>query len=67
LVELDTGGGTPKILGAIGSSCVWGLAAYGQTLYGLTCEGAVLSIDPNTGAGTVLTQTMFGFYGASAR
>jgi hypothetical protein len=67
LVELDPTGGTAKVLGPIGKTCVWGLAAFGQTLYGLTCEGYVLSVDPATGAGTVLTQTMTGFYGASAR
>jgi hypothetical protein len=67
LVELDPTGGTPKIIGSIGFACVWGLAAFGQTLYGLTCDGTVISIDPVTGAGTMLTQTMTGFYGASAR
>jgi hypothetical protein len=67
LVEFDLGNKTSKVLGSIGQACVWGLAAYGQTLYGLTCQGRILSIDVNTGKGTQLNQVNTQFWGASAR
>lgn len=67
LVEFDVVTKTAKILGSIGFTCVWGLAAYGPTLYGLTCNGAVLSIDTTTGKGTQLNSANVAFWGASAR
>ncbi len=67
LVEFDLVTKTSKILGSIGFTCVWGLAAYGPTLYGLTCNGAVLSIDTTTGKGTQLNGANVAFWGASAR
>jgi len=67
LVEFDLVAKTSKILGSVGFTCVWGLAAYGQTLYGLTCEGRILSIDTTTGAGSQLNQISTSFWGASAR
>jgi len=67
LIEFDvsTKKGTP--LGPTGFRCVWGLAAFGPTLYGLTCEGRVLSIDPKSGNAKELVKTSETFYGASAR
>jgi hypothetical protein len=67
LVEHDLASGSSKILGVIGYPCVWGVAAFGETLYGLTCNGEILKIDPNSGAPTVLGQTTVAFWGASAR
>jgi hypothetical protein len=67
LVEFDVVNKTSKVLGSCGYTCIWGLAAYGTTLYGLTCEGRILSIDTTSGAGTQLNQTNTGFWGASAR
>ncbi|MGZ5968163.1 MAG: hypothetical protein ACXWP4_10895 [Polyangiales bacterium] len=67
LVEIDPKTGAGKSLGNIGYSCVWGLAGYGPTLYGLTCEGRVLRIDPVTGKGTQLTKVDVKFWGATAR
>jgi hypothetical protein len=67
LVEFDVVKKTSKVLGPCGFSCIWGLAAYGTTLYGLTCEGRILSIDTSTGAGTELNQSGPAFWGASAR
>jgi len=67
LVEFDVVQKTSKVLGACGYGCIWGLAAYGTTLYGLTCEGRILSIDPTTGAATQLNQVSTEFWGASAR
>ncbi len=67
LVELMPSSGTSKVLGSIGRRCVWGLAAYGPTLYGLTCEGAVLRIDPTNGKSTQLSKIDAPFWGATAR
>lgn len=67
LVEFDLANKTAKVLGPVGYSCVWGLAAYGMTLYGLTCEGRILSIDTNSGKGSQLNQIATQFWGASAR
>lgn len=67
LVEFDVVKKTSKVLGACGYTCIWGLAAYGTTLYGLTCEGRILSIDTTSGAATQLNQTSTAFWGASAR
>lgn len=67
LVEFDLSASTARVLGSIGYTCVWGLAAYGPTLYGLTCEGRVLSIDTTTGKGRELNKVDVRFYGASAR
>lgn len=67
LVELLPASGGSKVLGRIGRRCVWGLAAYGPTLYGLTCEGAVLRINPANGASTQLSKIDAPFWGATAR
>lgn len=67
LVEFDATSGAAKVLGRTGYRCIWGVAAFGPTLYGLTCEGRVLSLDPSTGKGVELTKTAVEFWGASAR
>lgn len=67
LVEIDLATGTGSKLGSTGFDCIWGLAAYGSLLYGLTCNGQVLSIDPGTGEATVLSTPGVAFWGASAR
>jgi hypothetical protein len=67
LVEFDLATKTSHVVGSIKTTCVWGLAAFGSTLYGLTCTGRILSIDTNTGQGTVLNQVSTSFWGASAR
>lgn len=67
LVELDLAKKTSRIIGQIGYACVWGMAAYGTDLYGFTCNGEVLTIDPETGASMLITQNGIHFDGASAR
>ena len=67
LVEVDTLRGTARIINAVGQRCVWGLAPFGETLYGLTCEGLLLEIDTTTGRSTVLRRGSAEFYGAGAR
>jgi hypothetical protein len=49
-----TDGGEAVNVGSIGVICVWGLAPFGETLYGLTCNGELIRIDAATGRGTVL-------------
>jgi hypothetical protein len=67
LVEVDLTTRASKRLGNVGYACIWGLAAYGPTLYGFTCEGFILDIDTTTGKGTPVTKTNIEFYGATAR
>ncbi len=67
LVEFDVVNKTSKVLGSTGFTCIWGLAAYGTTLYGLTCDGRVLSIDTQTGQAKQLASSSVTFWGASAR
>jgi hypothetical protein len=64
-IDLDTRAG--NVVGPIGFGCVWGLAAYGTTLFGFTCNGEVIQIDRSTGKGTLLATPGESFYGASAR
>lgn len=66
VVPLD--GSTAIRVGSTGAACIWGLAPFGETLYGLTCTGQLVEIDVATGAGRVLRGglgTQFG--GAAAR
>ncbi len=68
LLAIDLASGSSTIVGTTGFFCVWGLAAYGTTLFGFTCQGEVLGIDPMTGAGTSLTTSPGSrFFGASER
>ncbi len=68
LVELPTrGGGVGRVIGDIGLPCVYGLAPFGSTLYGMTCNGELISIDVRTGRGRFLRDTAATFYGAAAR
>ncbi len=54
LFEVPVDGSPPFEVGVIGIACVWGLAPFGDTLYGFTCNGELLDIDPDTGAGRVI-------------
>lgn len=67
LYEVEPTAGVARPLGPIGFTCVWGLAALGRTLYGLTCEGRVLEVDGRTGAGVQLELSTTQFWGATAR
>lgn len=67
LVAFDLFTKTSSIVGRIGYQCVYGMAAYGTDLYGFTCNGQVLTIDPDTGAGTLITNDFIHYDGASAR
>ncbi len=67
LVEFNLATRTGRSLGRTGFRCIWGLAAYGPTLYGLTCEGRVISIDPITAKSKELSRISAEFWGATAR
>ncbi len=68
LAEVNLTTGTSTLLGNVNFRCVYGLAAFGSTLYGLTCEGRVLSIDGAKGTGTEINRIAgIQFGGASAR
>lgn len=67
LLELDPIARTTRIVGDIGFRCVYGLAAFGPTLYGLTCEGNILVIDQTTGRGAMVARSSASFNGATAR
>jgi hypothetical protein len=67
LVAVDVGSQSARVVGPVGFACVFGLAEFGATLYGFTCEGRVLKIDTRTGAAIELARTSETFYGASAR
>lgn len=67
LLEIDPVARTSQIVGDTGYDCIYGLAAYGPKLYGMTCAGQILSLDTGTGKGTALQETNIVFWGASAR
>lgn len=68
LVEIPLDGARPRIVGATGFECIWGLAPFGETLYGLTCEGRLLTIDVARGtAREIARSTGVRFFGAGAR
>jgi hypothetical protein len=67
LVAFDVAAGSSRIVGPTGFRCVYGLAAFGTTLYGLTCEGQIVILDAATGHGTQIAATSINFYGATAR
>ncbi len=73
LIEFDVVNKTSKLIGPIASkvpapySCVWALAAFGQSLYGMNCDGAIIGIDPTTAVATHLKDAKASFWGATAR
>ncbi|MGE0788599.1 MAG: TolB family protein [Sandaracinaceae bacterium] len=67
LVEVPPDGGEAVVVGSVGFPCVWGLAPFGPSLYGFTCAGYLLEIDPFTGEGRRLAMLGRQFGGAAAR
>jgi len=67
LAEVSLGDGTATILGPTGFSCIWGVAAFGELLYGFTCRGQLLRIDPFTGDAEILRDLDLRIGGAAAR
>jgi hypothetical protein len=67
LVEFDVAAKTSSVVGNVGFGCVWGLASYGTSLYGFTCNGEIIQMNTTTGAGTLIQKVNQSFWGASAR
>ena len=67
LALVDLNAQTTSVIGSTGVACIWGLATLGATVYGLTCNGQLVSIDTSTAAAKVLAQTQAAFFGAAAR
>jgi hypothetical protein len=68
LAEVDLATATSRVVGPLGYDCIWGLAPLRDVLYGLSCGGAVIEIDVDTGASTFLARPFgFEFWGASSR
>ena len=67
LAEVDLESGTARVLGRTGQPCIWALAAFGPELYGFTCTGNLLRIDPFTGASDVVRSLRLRIGGAAAR
>jgi hypothetical protein len=53
-VRVDTTNGTTTLIGDMGKKDVWGLARIGNTIYGGTLAGQLLTINTSTGETTVL-------------
>ena len=67
LAEVDLERGVSRILGPVGYPCVWGLAPFGPELYGFTCNGDLLRIDPFSGEAEFLRDLDLQVGGAAAR
>jgi hypothetical protein len=65
LVEITAATGATTTVGPIGFSGVFGLSASFDFLFGVTELGEVLLIDRDTGAGELLFDTGFVFFGAA--
>jgi hypothetical protein len=53
-VRVDTTNGATTLVGDMGKKDVWGMARIGNTIYGGTLAGELLTINASTGATTVL-------------
>lgn len=67
LAEVDLVSGTARILGRTGEPCIWALAAFGAELYGFTCSGSLLRIDPFSGRSEFVRDLRLRLGGAAAR
>ncbi len=66
LVELMADG-TSRMIGPLGRNCVWGLAAFGADLYGLSCRGLILTIDEERGTYEEYRNLGLTLHGGAAR
>lgn len=60
-IDRETGAATP--INDIGYNDVWGISFKDGILYGVTLGGEILSIDTNTGIGTLINTSTTDFYG----
>jgi hypothetical protein len=64
LVQVDPATGAASVIGGDGLGCVYGLGAYGGTMFVVNCDGKVGTFDPQTGVVVVLSTTSVQAYGA---
>jgi hypothetical protein len=64
LVQVNAGSGTATIIGETGFVEIWGLAYWAGQIFGFTNGGQFVTIDPDTGQGTLQEQTSYQFWGA---
>lgn len=67
LAEINRVDGSVRILGRTGHPCIWALAAFGPELYGFTCLGDLLRIDPVTAETELVRNLGLRIGGAAAR
>lgn len=65
LVDVDLATGASFVVGKIPTPCVYGLVALSGELIGLSCEGHIARIDPETGASTIVSTTIHQMYGGA--
>ncbi len=64
LVSIHAPDGQATLIGETGFDSIWGLAYWGGVLFGFTDSGEFLTIDPDTGQGTLVESTGHSFWGA---
>ena len=64
LLKVDPHTAVATAIGPIGYGDVYGLGYYGGTLLAFTAEKQIIRLDPNTGAGTTVSQSSVQFWGA---
>lgn len=67
LVEVHVATGDSTVIGDFGYRCVWGLATLGNVVYGLTCEGRIVTVDVTTGKAAAVARVTQEFLGAAGR
>jgi len=67
LAEVDLMTGAARVLGRTGQPCIWALAAFGPQLFGFTCDGSLLRVDPFTGGADLVRTLGIRIGGAAAR
>lgn len=56
-----------RIVGPSEASCLWGIAAFGEDVYGFSCRGWVYRIDARTGSAEFIRDIGVAMRGAAAR
>ena len=67
LVSWDIDGGAPTVVGPTGQGAMFGVAYHiiNDTIYGFTEGGQIVTIDPATGAGQIVSNSGIPFWGAT--
>jgi hypothetical protein len=65
LVQLASGTFAATAIGNTGYSDIWGLAFWKDKVFGFTDDGTFITIDPTTGAATLVSVNLEGWYGAA--